>query len=607
MQRVKNDIINWIKWTISKKGFWSRALLCWLFSIVLLKFDEMDLYDSRFKIRGPQPVTREVVLVTIKPSDFVKISDVKTNSLINMNESQDVSDSFFWDQKIWFQMLSQILAQKPKGIGVTLFFGENIGVTRLNSQEIIVFKDSKITWATNTSLLENMSLPFATLPDRSNIAHVEVLRDEDGIVRRLQDSRGFLQDISHAVIDHGRSSKDSLSVINYRGLARFKKIDLQRVLKGDYPKDFFRGKLVFIGTDRTINSQILTPIGTMSKHEFWAQVSDNILEKRFVKKGSTWINSLLLLLLTIGAVLIITHFPQAVSLFLFFWIGTIWAAFSIWVFDTFYVWIPLVSPLVLLILIWVLYIGYHALRIEKAHAELQQEQRYLSDLEQLKNNFISLISHDLKTPIAKIQAVIDRLDAEKNIPDQMHEDFDNLKIYSEELNRYIQSILKVLRVESRDFQILKEVADLNEIIENVVERLKPVAKTKNVHIDLTLEPMFLIEFDVTLMTEVFLNLVENAIKYTPANGQVSIRTKETDTEILIEIQDTGEGIANEDQMHIWKKFVRGRNQDQKTKGTGLGLYLVKYFIELHGGNIALKSDVGVGTTFYVRLPIDPVL
>lgn len=582
-------------------------MLCWLFSIILLKFDEVDLYDSRFKIRGAQPVNKEIVLVTIKPSDFVKIFDLKTNSLINMNESQDVTDSFFWDQKIWFQMLSQILNQKPKSIGVTLFFGENIGVTRLNSQEIIVFKDPKITWATNTSLLENMSLPFATLPDRSNIAHVEVLRDEDGIVRRLHDHRGFLQDIAHATVDQGRQSKDPLSVINYRGVNRFKTIGLQRVLRGDYPKDFFRGKNVFIGTERTLNSQILTPLGAMTKHEFWAQVTDNILEKRFIKKGYTWINSLLLLILTIIAVLVITHFPQAVSLFLFFWIGTIWAAFSIWVFDTFNLWIPMVSPLVLLILIWVLYIGYHALRIEKAHAELQQEQRYLSDLEQLKNNFISLISHDLKTPIAKIQAVVDRLDAEKNIPAHMHEDFGNLKVYSEELNRYIQSILKVLRVESRDFQILKEVADLNEVIENVVERLKPVAKTKNVSIDLTLEPMFLIEFDVTLMTEVFLNLVENAIKYTPANGQVSIRTKETDTEILIEIQDTGEGIASEDQLHIWKKFVRGKNQDQKTKGTGLGLYLVKYFIELHGGNITLKSDVGVGTTFYVRLPIDPVL
>lgn len=565
------------------------------------------MYDSRFKIRGDQPVNHEIVVVTIKPSDFVKIFDLKTNSLINLNESQDVTDSFFWDQKIWFQMLSQILSQKPKSIGVTLFFGENIGVTRLNSQEIIVFKDSKIIWATNTSLLENMSLPFATLPDRSNIAHVEVLRDEDGIVRRLQESRGFLQDISHAVIGDNRNNKHSLSVINYRGLSRFNKIDLQRVLKGDFAPDFFKNKFVFIGVEKTVNSQILTPLGAMAKHDFWAQVADNVLEKRFIKKGSTWINSLLLFLLTIAAVLVISHFPQAVSLFLFFWMGTIWAAFSLWIFDTFSIWIPLVSPLILLILIWVLYIGYHALRIEKAHAELQQEQRYLSDLEQLKNNFISLISHDLKTPLAKIQAVIDRLNSQKNIPDDMHEDFGNLKTYSEELNRYIQSILKVLRVESRDFQILKEVADLNEVIENVVDRLKPLAASKGIRIDLTLEPMFLIEFDVTLMTEVFLNLVENAIKYTPSNGQVFIRTKETDTEILIEIQDTGEGIATEEQLHIWKKFVRGKNQDQKSKGTGLGLYLVKYFIELHGGNITLNSQIGVGTTFYVRLPIDPVI
>lgn len=604
---MKNEIITWLKWTHSKKGFWSRALLCWLFSIVLLKFDELDLYDSRFKIRGDQPVSQQIVLVSIKPSDYVKIFDLKTTSLINLNESQDVTDSFFWDQKLWFQLLSQVLNQKPKSIGVTLFFGENIGITRLNSQEIIVFKDPKIVWATNTSLLENMSLPFATLPDRSNIAHAEVLRDEDGIVRRLQENQGFLQDISHSVTGSDRAIKDSLSVINYRGLGRFKKIDLQKVLKGDFPKDFFQDKFVFIGTEKTVNSQVLTPLGAMAKHDFWAQVADNILEKRFIKKGVTWANSLLLLLLTILAVLIITHFPQAVSFFLFFWLATIWAAFSIWVFDTFSVWIPLVSPVALLVLIWVLYIGYHAIRIEKAHAELQQEQRYLSDLEQLKNNFISLISHDLKTPIAKIQAVVDRLDTQKDIPDSMHEDFNNLKIYSEELNRYIQSILKVLRVESRDFQILKEVADLNEIIEGVVERLKPLAKTKNIQIELTLEPMFLIEFDVTLMTEVFLNLIENAIKYTPTYGKVAIRTKETDTEILIEIHDTGEGIAAEDQLHIWKKFVRGKQQDQKSKGTGLGLYLVKYFIELHGGSITLNSVVGSGTTFYVRLPIDPVL
>ena len=106
------------------------------------------------------------------------------------------------------------------------------------------------------------------------------------------------------------------------------------------------------------------------------------------------------------------------------------------------------------------------------------------------------------------------------------------------------------------------------------------------------------------MTEVFQNLIENAIKYTSSNGKINIKTTETDTEVLIEIQDSGEGITEEDQIHIWKKFVRGKTQDQKTKGTGLGLYLVKYFIELHGGNIHLKSVPGHGTIFYVRLPIE---
>lgn len=604
---MKKEVLSWIRWSLSKKGFWSRALLCWLFSIVLLKFDEIDLYDARFKIRGDQPVNRDIVLVTIKPSDFVKFYDLKMNSIVNYNEMQDLSDSFFWDQHLWHNLLQKILQQQPKSIAVTLFFGENIGSTRLSNQETTTFKNKKIKWATNSSDSEKISYPFATLSDRSNIAYIDVLRDEDGLVRRLPKFSNFIPDMAHSLVNVTDLDKiDPISVINYKGLKRFDKIDLQKILHNEIPQDLFADKFVIIGVEKSINSQILTPLGPIAKHEFWAQVADNILSKQFIEKGPSWFNSLLLLLLTITAVLTITHFPQTVSFFIFIWYGAIWSALSVGIFDKFAIWIPLISPIVLLILIWVLYIGYHAVRIEKAHAELQQEQRYLSDLEQLKNNFVSLISHDLKTPIAKIQAVIDRLHSQHNLPLELKDDFNSLKNYSDELNRYIQSILKVLRVESRDFKIMKETADINGVIENVIERLQPLATTKNIKIELQLEPMFLIEFDVTLMTEVILNLVENAIKYTPENGHVLIHTTETSTEILIEIKDSGEGISNEDQLHIWKKFVRGRNQDLKSKGTGLGLYLVKYFIELHGGQITLQSKLGEGTVFNIRLPIDPI-
>ena len=119
---------------------------------------------------------------------------------------------------------------------------------------------------------------------------------------------------------------------------------------------------------------------------------------------------------------------------------------------------------------------YFVTQVETANSKLIQEQKYLAELEQLKNNFVSLISHDLKTPISKIQAIIDRQLIEKT---QLGtEDLLNLKNYSDELNRYIQSILKVLRVESRDFKINMQSADINEIIFHVSERLKPLALAK---------------------------------------------------------------------------------------------------------------------------------
>ena len=401
-----------------------------------------------------------------------------------------------------------------------------------------------------------------------------------------------------------RYTSSNLPIINYKGRGLFTEIFFSDVLSGNLPPDYFKDKIILIGTEKSNNSQIQTPIGLLSRHEFWANVTENLYTNSFIKKFSSFIYAIFLLFLTGLAILIITHYPQAIALVFFVWLATLTAASSAWVFDSFYIWIPIVSSVSLFAFVWVLFIGHQALKMERAHAQLQQQQNYLAELEQLKNNFISLISHDLKTPIAKIQAVLDRVLTQGPLTAELQADLSSLKDYSEELNRYIQSILKVLRVESRDFKILKETADINGIIENVVKRLGPLARSKMIELNLNLEPMFLIEIDVTLMTEVFLNIIENAIKYTAVAGQVQIKSYETDTEVCVEITDTGEGIAAEDQEMVWKKFARGKSQDYKTKGTGLGLYLVKYFIELHGGQISMRSVLNQGTTFIVRLPIE---
>lgn len=594
-----------MRWLYQKRGFLLRALVCWIFSLFFLKFDENGTYDIRFQLRGEQKVSQNIVLITLKTSEFSKMYDLKTSNLINTNELSDLSDSFYWDRDLWRDLITKVLDQKPAKIGVTLYFGGNVGQVRLTNQEISAFKDPRVIWSVNSNEPEKLSLPIATKADKSNIAHIDTLKDDDGIVRRLILTPDTIPNIAERLVKKSpKYSAPGLSIINYKGHKLFTEISFSDVLNKSLPKNFFKDKIVIIGAEKSSNSQIQTPIGLLSRHEFWAVVTENLYSNSFIKKLSSFVYAGFLLLLTCLAILIITSYPQTIALFFLIWLATLTAAFSAWIFDGFYIWIPIVSSMSLFIFVWVLFIGHQALKIEQAHARLKQQQNYLAELEQLKNNFVSLISHDLKTPIAKIQAVLDRVITQGPHPPELQTDLTSLKDYSEELNRYIQSILKVLRVESRDFKIIKETADINGIIENVVERLSPLAHSKKIELNLNLEPMFLIEIDVTLMTEVFLNIIENAIKYTPESGKVMIRSFETDTEVCIEIEDSGEGIAPEDQEMVWKKFVRGKAQDYKTKGTGLGLYLVKYFIELHGGQISMKSEIKKGTTFLVRLPIE---
>lgn len=596
-----------MRWLYQKRGFLMRALICWVFSLFFLKFDENGNYDNRFKIRAEQKASKEIVLITLKTSEFSKMYDVSTSSLIKATELSDLSDSFYWDKDIWLKLLEKVLKQEPKKIGVSMYFGNNIGQIYFTNSENKIFKDKRIIWSTNSNEPEKLSLPLTVLPDKSNIAHIDFTKDDDGVARRIINSSETIPTLAEKLIDNTAQIKlENLSIINYKGHDLFSEVSLNDVLSNTLPNDFFKNKIVIIGAEKSINSQIQTPIGLMSRHEFWAQITENLFSDSFIKKYSSIVYVLFLLALTFISILTITHYPQTIALFFLAWLVTLTSAFSAWVFDSFYYWIPIISPLSLVIFVWVLFIGYQALKIEQAHTRLQQQQHYLAELEQLKNNFVSLISHDLKTPIAKIQGVVDRLLVSESNAVDLNTDLNSLKEYSEELNRYIQSILKVLRVESRDFKILKETADINGIIENVVERLSPLAQSKKINIQVSLEPMFLIEIDVTLMTEVFLNIIENAIKYTPANGQVTIRSFETEKDVCVEIADSGEGISKDDQEIIWNKFTRGKSQDYKTKGSGLGLYLVKYFIELHGGDIHMQSELNKGTKFLVRLPIDEI-
>ncbi|WP_291516287.1 CHASE2 and HATPase_c domain-containing protein [Bdellovibrio sp. ArHS] len=587
-----------------RRGFWLRCILCWSIGCLALSNDEITSYDQRFQLRGDQRASQQIVLITIRQSDFATIYDSRTNFLDNMSEVTDITDSFFWNKPVWNELLLKILRQNPRSVGVTLYFGDNIGTVRLSQEEQRLFLDKRVVWASTTNSLERVLTPAFANRDHDNLGNNEVRRDEDGVVRRVFPQRAELPHLVERLT--GKKFPTTLAglPINYAGSSRvFTQYTLSEIMYDEIPANAFSDKIVLIGAETSAAPVYMTPVGTLSRSEILAHVTDTVLGNKWIQRLSFWWYAAGFFILMMMAVFLITTYPQSVALFCILWIGTLLAALSAWVFDSFYFWSPAFSPFVLLGACWIIFIGYQATKIEKKNFRLQQEQQYMQELEQLKNNFVSLISHDLKTPIAKIQAIVDRL-LTQNADTELGQDLRSLRVYGDELNRYIQSILKVLRVESRDFKIHTEVGDINEVIEEALQTLRPLAREKNIQIHTALEPMFSLEFDLTLIKEVIINLVENAIKYTPRDGQIEVISLEADDMVHVIVKDTGEGIKPEDMDKVWRKFTRGSDQDLRTKGTGLGLYLVKYFIELHGGKVKMESTVGQGTTVSFTLPLD---
>lgn len=592
------------RWARRRSGFFLRLFLCWMFSVMVLRYDEVTSYDQRFQLRGLQKVGPEVVVILLKPSDFRKTGSIQMNTMIDINEPTTISDSTFWDQNLWREFLSQLLKQKPRSIGINLYFGDNVEKINLTSEERRIFYDPRIVWSTSVNHMDRSLLPAFTNRRQSNIGSNELRRDDDGVVRRIFPSSSEHPLLVEKLTGLSFPKKQSHWMINYRGDdTLFAKVAWNEVINNELPPHFLENKIILVGAETNLTPNYQTPFGPLHRVQILAQVVDNLLHQRWILRYSIGIYSAFLFVIALVAAFLITNFPQSISLVFFIWIGTLVAAMSAWIFDSFYIWFPAISPAILLATIWIIFVGYQASKIERKNFVLEQEQKYLHELEQLKNNFVSLISHDLKTPIAKIQAVVDRLLMVEESTADLKTDYLALRSYGDELNRYIQSILQVLRIESRDFQLIIEVADINEIIEAALRQLRPLALEKNIQLNTLLEPIFSVELDITLMKEVIINLVENAIKYSPPGGEILIKSWEDQNFVHVSIIDHGQGISPEEIEKVWEKFTRGKNQDLKTKGTGLGLYLVKYFVELHGGQVSMDSHVGKGTTVSFTLPV----
>lgn len=228
-------------------------------------------------------------------------------------------------------------------------------------------------------------------------------------------------------------------------------------------------------------------------------------------------------------------------------------------------------------------------------------------IERLKSEFISIASHQLKSPITALRWVVEGLvkDTAKKRYASVHEQVLESQEIVRHMNDLVNALLNVSRVETGRIAVHTEMTNMAELADEVVKEVAHSAKVKKQKISLSVdEGLVKISVDPLLIAEVLKNLLTNAIKYTPKSGEISIRVSKSGSEILIRVADNGYGIPKQEQKRVFHKFYRGTNiVSLEPDGNGLGLYLVKRIVDLSGGKIWFDSTEGHGTTFSFTLPI----
>ena len=242
------------------------------------------------------------------------------------------------------------------------------------------------------------------------------------------------------------------------------------------------------------------------------------------------------------------------------------------------------------------------LSIERARAKPRKTM--MDELNRLKNEFISNISHEFKTTLASIIGFSETIESDPNLPDEMKKEFNRI-IMSEgkRLAKLINDVLDASRVEDGKIAINKTILDLLKLIQEVVDDNYQLASGKKITLsfDHPQEKIF-IEADRDTIFRAINALVNNALKFTGENGRVKIVVNNLFREVEIIISDTGIGIAEGDLPYIFQKFYRISRPRSEISSSGVGLVFVKQVIDLHKGLITIQSELGSGTTFLVKLP-----
>ena len=255
--------------------------------------------------------------------------------------------------------------------------------------------------------------------------------------------------------------------------------------------------------------------------------------------------------------------------------------------------------------------AFHALkekeRLQKEIAakksELEAANRKLQQLDKIKSDFVSNVAHEFRTPLTIIKGNVDLVNKGGlgSVAPAQKEMLDGAVNIVNRLSRLVNDLLDISKIESGKMELKKEPLDINAVIEENLVIFDKAIKDKKQKLQRDLaKDIPKINADEDKITQVFVNLLNNAMKYTPESGQISIKTVNLEKEIMVEVTDTGEGVAPDNLDKIFDKFTRVTAE--KKEGTGLGLPIAKDIVSLHNGRIWVKSELGKGSQFYFTLP-----
>jgi len=219
--------------------------------------------------------------------------------------------------------------------------------------------------------------------------------------------------------------------------------------------------------------------------------------------------------------------------------------------------------------------------------------------------FVSSVSHEMKTPLSSIRAYIELLVDGEADDDATREEFLGvINSQADRLQRLIDNLLNLARIEAGVVAVNKNPLSLNELLAEAVGVMEPAAKDKSITLSAEYSPLYLgVLADRDMLLQAAINLLSNAVKYTKPGGNVTLRSRLSDQEVVFEVQDTGVGLSPEDCQKVFEKFYRVKKDREMAQGTGLGLALVKHIIEdVHSGRIEVTSELNQGSTFRVSLP-----